>query len=95
MIGSTHLSSSSSMISHSGRIQISSATHSLLLAGSTPASSSSAAASAAVSSSLTDVSISPVTDAWQPTGGLEVKGKGVMETYLWLQVGSVVGSNDL
>ena len=78
-----------------GRIQISSSTYALLVADSDDASASAAAGHSSTpypppppplaSSSTPDVD-STSADSWQPTGGLEIKGKGVMETYLWLQV---------
>ncbi|GIM14306.1 hypothetical protein Vretimale_17188, partial [Volvox reticuliferus] len=34
----------------------------------------------------------PVNDQWEPTGGIEVKGKGFMQTYLWRPCALIVGA---
>ena len=61
---------SSPLLHHSGRIQISSNTHELLLEDCSPS----------LTAPTTDGRLHP---EWEPTGGVEVKGKGVMDTYVW------------
>ena len=61
-----------------GRIQVSASTHSLLASMPPVHGTSSSPSPSAHSQATQNV------DDWQPTGGIEVKGKGIMETYMYV-----------
>ena len=68
-----------------GRIQLSAATHSLLCLASEAAAAAAAAAAGDSNGTSAPSALcsSSHGEDWCPTGGVAVKGKGVMHTYLW------------